>query len=204
MKTATLALALAASVAAAGTFVSDWDDGTFQGWTTLPFDGGSWANPGTGGNPGGYLQYTDSPDGSALVPELLAPSQYLGDYSNYEGVGYFEYDVIHQFGTANDPIDYPRIRLFGDNGEEAFSLGGFIVTNDWTTLTFDIVESNFEMVSGTWSDLIDNVTELRISGDNAVGSGLEGGVDNFKLFIPAPGSAAVLAGAGLALARRRR
>ena len=203
MKTGMIAMMAVAGLASAGTFVTDWNSGGFEGWTTLGTNGGTWTNPGMGGNGGGYLQYEDAIDGSATVNELLAPSQYLGDYRGYEGVGFFEYDVIH-LQPAINPIDYPRIRLFGDNGEEAFSLGGFVVDDTWTTLRFDILESQFEMVSGTWDDLIDNITQLRISGDNAVGSGIEGGVDNFKLAIPAPGSALLLGGAGLALSRRRR
>ncbi|USN99418.1 MAG: hypothetical protein H6810_01715 [Phycisphaeraceae bacterium] len=199
--TAAIVCALAGS-AFAGTVITDWDSGTFEGWTTTGTNGGLWTNPGTGGNPGGYLQYEDDPNGGLYPNELLAPVAYLGDYSAFEGVGYFEYDVIHLQPNLN-PTDYPRIRLFGDNGEEAFSKGGFIVTDTWTSLHFDVVAADFEMVSGTWADLIDNITELRISGDNAIGSGLEGGVDNFKLYIPAPGAASVLALAGLVSARRR-
>lgn len=204
MRLTALTIGLIAGTASAGTFITTWDSGTFEGWTTTGATGGFWTNPGAGGNPGGYLQYTDDPDGTLTPDELLAPGQYLGDFRPYEGVGYFEYDVIHQLEPINPPIDYPRIRLFGANGEEAFSLGGFIVTDEWTTLRFDIIESDFEMVTGTWAGLIENVTQLRISGDNAIGSGLEGGVDNFKLFIPAPGATALLALAGIASARRRR
>lgn len=204
MRITALTIAALAGLAQAGTFITTWDSGTFEGWTTTGAPGGFWTNPGAGGNPGGYMQYTDDPDGSLFPPELLAPNQYLGDFRPYEGIGYFQYDVIHQFGAANPPSDYPRIRLFGANGEEAFSLGGFIVTNEWTTLRFDIVESDWEMRSGTWADLIANITELRISGDNAIGFGLEGGVDNFKLYIPAPGAGALLAMGGLMASRRRR
>lgn len=204
MRLTALIVAAAAGTAFAGTYVTDWDSGGFEGWTTTGTTGGDWTNPGVGGNPGGYLQYEDAVNGTIFPNELLAPTQYLGDYRPFEGVGYFEYDVIHTYQTNFDPTDYPRIRLLGANGEEAFSKGGFIVTDQWTTIRFDVIEADFEMISGSWDDLIANVTELRISGDQAIGAGFESGVDNFKLFVPAPGAATMLALGGLVAARRRR
>jgi len=183
-----------------------WDsDTTLQGWTfdlTNPL--GEWDNPGSDGNPGGYARYTDVASND-LGPFLFAPVEYLGDYTGYIG-GYFTYDIRLEMPSDDPglPSNYPRIRLTGSDGSEARALANFDLTTDWTAVEIDIVESDWEMVSGTWDGLIQDVDGLFFGGDFLLGSGPEGAVDNFRLFIPAPGGLALIGLGGLAAARRRR
>ena len=182
-----------------------WDsDNTLQGWTFTDNGLGSWDNPGADGNPGGYARYTDVAS-NMQGPSLFAPGQYLGDYSSYIG-GCFTYDIRLEM-PSNDPglpSNYPRIRLQGSDGSEARALANFDLTTDWTSVQINILESDWEMVSGTWNGLIGDVSGLYFGGDFLLGSGPEGAVDNFRLLVPAPGAGALLGLGGLAMARRRR
>lgn len=197
-----LSLALSTGLAHGAIASNDWESGTLEGWTYTASNGGSWINPGFGGNPGGYLAYIDGPDNQIDPPQIFAPAEYLGDYTAFEDIGYFQYDIIN-FSDNQNPGNYQRIRLLGANGEEARALVEYLPTDTWQTITVAITEANWQMLSGTWDGLIANVTGLYFGGDVVVGAGAEGAVDNFSL-VPAPGSVALLGFGALAAARRRR
>jgi len=59
--------------------VSDWDDGTAQGWILGADSRGTYELRTSGGNPGGYIAFTDGE--GAGNPGLFAPAAFLGDYS---------------------------------------------------------------------------------------------------------------------------
>jgi hypothetical protein len=206
-RTMIVAIAGLCSAATAGvTLVAEttWGGSDLDGWTFTPNGFGEWVNPGSGGNPGGYAQYIDVA-GTEPPPQLFAPAAFLGDYTGYLG-GFFQYDVrLDQApDEPGEPTNYPRIRLLGADGSEARAALNVDLTTDWQQVTISIVESDWEMLSGTWAGLIGNVESLYFGGDMLLGGGPEGAVDNFRLYIPAPGAAFVLGGAGLAMARRRR
>jgi hypothetical protein len=210
MKIVTIAcLAGLASAASAGNIVvaeTTWGGSDLEGWTFTPNGFGTWFNPGSGGNPGGFAQYDDVASDQP-PPFLFAPAQFLGNYTGYIG-GRFEYDV--KLGQPGDkpgepiPNEYSRIRLVGSDGSEARALLDVTLSTEWQSISVNIVESDWEMVSGTWNGLIQDVSELYFGGDSLLGSGPEGAVDNFRLIVPAPGAAALLGLGGLAVARRRR
>lgn len=202
-----LCIAGLATAAQAGTTVvaeSTWGNGDLDGWTFTSNGFGEWVNPGSGGNPGGYAQYVDVASNHP-PPQLFAPGQFLGDYTGYIG-GYFEYDNRLEMAPdePGEPSNYSRIRLQGADGSEARAIADFVLDTDWQTIRIDIVESDWQMVSGTWNGLISNVSGLYFGGDFLLGSGPEAGVDNFRLIIPAPGAAALIGMGGLVAARRRR
>ena len=52
--------------------VSDWDDGTTQGWVLNPNEGGSFQVVLTDGNPGGYVRFVDL-SGTGDITCILSP-----------------------------------------------------------------------------------------------------------------------------------
>ncbi len=206
MKNAAISITLLAGacVAHAGTVAeTTWDSGTLEGWTYPDTGGGDWTAPTTGGNGGGFAQYIDGVDGSAPVPQLFAPSAFLGDYTGYIG-GYIEYDIIlNAVPGPGEPTNYPRIRLVGSDGSEARVIADYLLTDSWQNVHVNIVESEWEMVSGTWAGLIGDVSELHFGGDFLVGSGPEAGVDNFRL-VPATPFATLMTLGMAGMIRRRR
>ena len=202
-----IAIAGLAGAATAGPALiaeTTWGGTDLAGWTFTDNGFGTWDNPGAGGNPGGYARYVDV-GGTGSPPQLFAPGDYLGDYTGYIG-GFFQYDIRLEMAPdePGEPGNYPRIRLLGSDGSEARALAEFVPTTDWQQVTISIVESDWQMVSGTWAGLIGDVNGLYFGGDVLLGGGPEGAVDNFRLFIPAPGATALLGLAGLTAARRRR
>ena len=70
--------------------VSDFDDGTLQGWTKEPVFNGNLFNSPTGGNPNGFMVATDTvAGGGALLAH--APSIFTGDLSIYDGFQWDEF-----------------------------------------------------------------------------------------------------------------
>ncbi len=209
-KVSTLAaIAGCASFAAAGGIVAQttWDSGTLEGWTyTSGTGGGEYETPIVGGNPGGFLQFVDGVDGQIGPPRSYAPAQFLGDYTAYEGVGYIEYDIILSSPPTvpGEPLNYQRMRLEGANGSEARIIADYTPTDVWQTVHVNIIETEWEMVSGTWQDLISNVTAMRLGGDVITGSGPEGGMDNVTLVAPEAPLTGVLTLGLAGMLRRRR
>lgn len=197
-------LAAASLTAAAGNVTTNWDSGTFEGWTFTPSaPAGTWDVFATGGNPDGYISYFDGPDGMATPVVIDAPSSYYGDYSSFGAGAGFSYDAIWE-STQFSPINAPVIRIFGDNGEIAEGFGLGVNTSGWDSFFIGFDESEWNVIAGDFSDLLQNVTRVTISGDNGIGPDREAGVDNFTLVVPAPSGAAILGLGALAATRRRR
>ncbi|MBO6512483.1 MAG: PEP-CTERM sorting domain-containing protein [Phycisphaerales bacterium] len=201
---ATISALCGAAFTAQADFTTTWDSGTFEGWTSSPSPAaGNWDVFPTGGNPDGYVSYFDGPDGSTNPVFLFAPGQYLGDYTGFGPGAGFSYDAIWESDDF-DPILPPVIHLFGANGEEAIGFGAGVNSTGWDSFFIALEESSWDVVSGNWNDLLQNVTAVGISGDNGIGPDREAGVDNFTLIVPAPASLTLLGlGAAFASSRRR-
>jgi len=202
-----VAISAMAGSALAGVVVAEtnWNSGGLEGWTFDNNGGGVWNYEAAGGNGGGYIQYVDDVDGTISPPPIFAPAEFLGDYTGYVG-GYLEYDIILN-GIATlpgEPTNYLRMRLEGANGSEARIIADYDIDSTWQTVRVNIVESEWEMISGTWADLISNVTAMRTGGDLITGFGPEGGLDNVRLVVPeAPFAGLIMFGAMSSIRRRR-
>ncbi|MCA9303840.1 MAG: hypothetical protein KC996_06935 [Phycisphaerales bacterium] len=197
------AIALLLSAGAAADVTTTWDSGTLEGWTFANNpNAGEWEVFSTGGNPDGYVSYIDGPDGTAQPNFLYAPGSYLGDYSTFGPGAGFSYDGIWEASHA--VINAPVIRLLGAGGEIAEGFGAGFNSSGWDSFFVPLEETSWNMISGNWNDLIQNVTGLILNGDNGIGNGREAGVDNFTLVVPAPGALALLGVSGLVGFRRRR
>lgn len=200
---ALFALAAMSGIATAGNVTTTWDSGTLEGWSFTPdLTSGDWEVFAAGGNPGGYVSYIDGTDPMSFPNLLFAPNTYLGDYASLGPGAGFSFDAIWEASHA--VINAPVIRIYGANGEEAEGIAAGFNSANWDSFFIDFNESSWNVISGNFQDLLSNVVAVAIHGDNGSGLGREAGVDNFTLVVPAPGSVALLAGAGLVGIRRRR
>lgn len=182
--------------------ISDFDDGTSQGWTlnsNIP-TGGFLQLLTSGGNPGGYIQFIDQGSSSALAPVMDAPSSYLGDYTSVGSSLQFEFDLkIEQAFTTNS--FGPLITLSGPGGTANFT-DMRTPTTAWQHYVVSINESAWTVTSGSWNALFADVTSLSVHIDVLAGLGKDSGIDNFAITsantpIPEP-STMLLFGSGLA------
>lgn len=190
-------LAAVLACAACATPVLGQAESTFgsglDGWTST--SGVTWES--TGGNPGGYLRFFDS--GPSTGGQIIAPAKFLGDLTPLNNVGSLNYDYRVFAGTPNFQT---AAQLSGPGGiavwNESLVTTG---TTGWDALVAPLSQSNWNVVSGTWSALLADVTELRIFLPNASTAIETTGADNIRLVltasaIPEPGTCALIA-AGL-------
>ncbi len=168
----------------------------FDGWTDVPGETTSLSWRVTGGNPGGYIRNYDSGPTSG---NIIAPSEFLGDWSSIEGSGELTWD-FNMFNPGVGRVGPLKAYIYGPGGQASFSSGSNPPVNAWITLTAPIEESSWYVSSGTWSDLISNITELRLMIENvySTGGGETTGIDNVFLTtrtlppgpstVPAPGA----------------
>jgi len=180
--------------------MSDFDDGTLQGWTKgtpsfNPLFGGN-LELSANGNPGGAMVAFDTVGaGGGLFAS--APAQFTGDLSSFTGIGWDEFLPAAAIGRTS-------IALQGGSAGTVFTG----VTADQATIVTGNWESRsipFDFGSGLWilesgSDSFDNVlqsvTGLYIQMDVTTanfGSLPEASVDNvFLSAVPEPTSAFLL------------
>ncbi|MBN2129946.1 MAG: hypothetical protein JW741_10635 [Sedimentisphaerales bacterium] len=195
----TVLLLLGSTKEAAG--VSSTFDTDLDGWTMVSAGGIAWQS--SGGNPGGYVRYTDGPGVGSMV---VAPAKFLGDWSALDEVGVLSYD--HRvFVVGTNPIFHPRtIIISGPGGSAVWHGETPLGVSDWPTPPEHteaalLKESDWIVESGSWSSLLANVTDLRIlieAFENEYIPGMplpwipdETGLDNVCLgpcAIPAPGA----------------
>jgi RHS repeat-associated protein len=159
---------------------SDFDDG-LDGWTAADPAQIDWID--SGGNPNGFLRYTQVPvSGPAFV---RAPASFDGDWSALNGHGTLSFDQkVIDPGPNLNGIQQREVQISGPGGSARWTAPPPApVPSDWLTFAIPIVESNWQVTSGTWLGLLQNVTDLRIKVElfgNASGSDISG-LDNVRL-----------------------
>lgn len=153
--------------------VSDFNDGTMQGWSVIGYNKGI-SNPGTGGNPGGFVKAIDRV-GSSDNLWAVAPSKYLGNWHNKAKVSA---DLI-QLSFSGSQSSGVVFQLSGPGGVYTCVFKNRPATA-WSTFQADLNPALWKCKSGTWDALLDNVTDFRIlmeyiSGDET------NGIDNVRV-----------------------
>lgn len=171
--------------------ISNFDDGTLQGWTKAEPFGGDLVVENTGGQPGGKLvSYDTSPGGGGLYAQ--APTTYLGDLSGFAGVRWDEFLVNHGSHT----ISPTTVALRGGPNDTGYlfdsSLGPIGAWNE-RFVSFDAPgwrQASLFGSTGTdaLADVLKNVTALYIAMDasNIATGNAEAAVDNVRLVRSAP------------------
>ncbi len=157
----------------AASVISDFDDGTLQGWTAVG-DVAGVSNPGSGGNPGGYVRMVDQAVGG--VCWAIAPAEYLG---NWHGKVSLSADLT-QNSFSGPQFMTVEFRISGPGGNYTRVFGERPPLDVWRTYGTALEESLWTPGSGTWDALLDNVTELRISIEFITGNETNG-LDNVCL-----------------------
>jgi len=190
-----------------------------DGWTILDASQGNfvWSGPAKG-NPPGAADYTDQ---TSLPGIIRAPAKYLGDWSSLDGVGTLSWEhKIFKMDKVRNLVQY-EAWISGPGGEANFK-GGLPPVNPalpiphpanpsfWEPVVVPIEETSWTVTSGDWSNLLSNVTDLRIRiecvanlawfspplpGDNEV-------IDNIVL-TPEPSALLLFVFSGLAVLKRR-
>lgn len=186
-------------------------------------DGWTGDNPGevsfsaTGGNPGGFLKFTDGAPAGGL---LIAPSKFLGDWTGMDGTGHISYDYRTINSGSHIEALAREVRIEGPGGAANFvgslPCPGNFCTSDFESIFVPLTEASWNVTSGSWSALLANVTDFQVRGDHytTLSSGDSEGFDNIFLsgtpgklaVIPLPSALTVLASGlvGLGVVARPR
>jgi len=201
-------ITIAYTVSAAA--VTSTFDAGLDGWTSNTPAQIVWVS--AGGNPDGYVRFEDATGDSTAI---FAPSKFLGDWSTLDATGIISFD--HKiFSTGGGFIFLPyRIDIAGPGGSAFWEGETPNGPTDWPltpdhTATAQLSEDIWSITSGSWSNLLADITELRIQvelvDNTGSGGGDVAGIDNIHL-TPIP-SAVWLFGAGLlgltGIARRKK
>lgn len=163
-------------------------DADFGGWTFASSPDFYWAA--SGGNPDGYVRFHDSgPAGNRAV----APVEFLGDWSALDGVGEISYDLrLSSMRICTDEIPpyemLPfNIDIAGPGGSAEWNGDTPSGVFDWVRVVAPLVESEWTLTSGTWAELLADVTRLRIAVEivETCAGGHLIGLDNVCLFASA-------------------
>jgi hypothetical protein len=171
---------------------SDFQDGTLQGWTKDgTFNGNLW-NPGTGGNPDGYMYCEDTMAGGGTL-WARAPSAFTGDLSAYRGLQWDEY-----LAACTPPPTYPTFPILtaiidGDTTSYREKNRPVGTLNQWRTRYVSFDSTAWERASGTawFRQVIRDVDMLDMNFDCNTQCRAEAGIDNIRLVGPDPAQSSV-------------
>ena len=178
--------------------LSTFDSG-YDGWSAIslqPSGGSGWSWQAEGGNGGGFAQFKDNLSAPYFI-YLASPATFHGNWSSLEGVGQFRYD----FRITDDSSDSRHALVIVRGGA-----GGTMVFDhdqpagagqDWQPISAPLVESQWQVVQGSWETILSDVSRVEIYPLFSGGDyGRVLAIDNVML-VPEPGTCALL-GIGLA------
>jgi len=135
-------------------------------------------NPASEGNGGGYLRITDK---AGATSTAFAPSQFLGDWSSLDGTGLVTADlrIISRSGSHTGITEFVRISGPGGSAFVTIDPADFPESSlVWRTFTYPLDSLTWILDSGTWTGLLQNVTECKINVEFYAGTDTIG-LDNF-------------------------
>ncbi len=205
------------TIASAGVVVSNFNS-SGESWTLGDSDpSSSLTYFATGGNPGGYILFTDAAQGANDV--FSAPAKFLGDDSGFMG-GTLSFDLAHN--EPADDITISPLVIFGGTGDTLSLIIAAPATssNPYTWSSYNIAlntgagfvfdggtnsANGFNLSGGTAATLGDisvvlgNVTGIFVPADMHNGTEVTG-LDNFALTsVPEPATWSILAGGAAAV-----
>ena len=163
-----------------GTVCSTWDSAGF-------YDGWSFQNVAniqvsmTQGNPPGSVRMGDA---SNVLTNAVAAPKFRGDWSDFDVQGVMKFDLYLQTTSSNYFEKEYLVRISGPGGVARYTTTDEITaltTNQWYTHEIPIDAGSWEMLSGTWSGLLDFVTEIRLELEFIDGTNEVIFLDNFCL-----------------------
>jgi len=187
---------------------ADFDDG-IQNWTL----GSNTVWTASGGNPGGYL-FTSG--GTSAATSATAPQGWYGDWSTLNGIGAITLDYrLFQVGGSPYQFGRPQLFLSGPGGQGYREASGPLLTSAsaWVAYEAPLVETEWAVSGGTWSTLLQDVTEMKIvfstvwnNSSPQDTSGLDNVAVSGGTVVPVPSALllGVVGGATLPWLRRRR
>jgi hypothetical protein len=156
-------------------------DSSAEGWNAVDPTGdytSSWQS--SGGNPGGYLQGSES-DPLGGTGYFYAPASWLGNWSAYAG-GTISYDL-----KVFDGTDYFNdLDVIISNGSSSVSWSSNVnpVGDGWVTFQVQLTAANF---GASLAPILSNVTSFAIRGEFISGAEVEG-LDNVSVAAVAAGT----------------
>jgi len=143
---------------------------------------GGTANPGTGGNGGGFCQVADGTGISCAY----APSRFLGNW--FPLIGHTSLTIdLRRLSSSGDPLVVSEfIRLSGPGGAAVVAMpAGDLppLGRVWRSYSFPLDAATWTVTAGTWEALLANVTECRLQLEFAAGTETVG-FDNFGRLAP--------------------
>jgi len=157
---AALLLILTSQVeAATSTFDTDLDGWTYTNLNPSNDSPASLTWESTGGNPGGFVKFTDLKGDHAAI---AAPNKFLGDWSNAVSI---EYDM-KIIEDGNNPTFLPfEVMLFNENAGISAEWNGSkpTSTTDWQHTTVMLNDPRWVVTGGSWIDLLANITDFYIT-----------------------------------------
>lgn len=152
--------------------VSNFDDGTLQGWTTVGENKGV-STPLVGGNPGGCMKVIDKAASTACW--ALAPTQFLGDWRGKTGVSA---DLMQPSSTGSQSTGV-RFQIEGPGGVYYYIFKEK-PPSTWRTFQVNLDPSLWVRKSGSWDALLANVTDFGILMEYVTGDEVTA-LDNVRL-----------------------
>ncbi len=179
---------------------SDFSAG-LEGW------GGNATWVSSGGNPGGYARFVQQ---GPAPTDITAPLSFLGNWSELNNVGTISFDhALFDVGPGNK-VYYPYSVAISGSGNSATWTGQTPgAATDWVHLNVPLIENQWVVESGSWSQLLENVESFNIRIElvaNSFGAD-SAGIDNVALSavpLPAAGWLFVSAIAGFSVLGRKR
>lgn len=113
----------------------------------------------TQGLPGGCLHFDDPATGAISV--MVIPPAYLGIWNDDNQEFSFDMKVAT---SDNDEIeDFPWVIEISGPGGTAQALPDYIAPhNTWTNLSVPVNEAQWNVISGSWDEILANVNQVRI------------------------------------------
>lgn len=124
-----------------------------------------------GGNPDGNLDVNDLATGAHNY--AAAPRKFLGDWSGFTSADRITCDVyvLNTSGGSRSTGTYVfRIAGPGGSAWAVDAVANYPPLGVWTTLSASFDESEWTIQSGTWHDILANVTSLRVNAEFVYGS----------------------------------